>query len=251
MGNLSNNPIDGVGGAHDHFLTTHWTMVLAAGRETTQRSAEALEQLCRGYWYPLYAHVRRQGHGEHEAQDLTQEFFARLLEKNYIGQADRKKGRFRSFLLASLNHFLCNECDKKKALKRGGDRTIISMDDESAEARFQMEPASTLPPDEEFEKQWAVSLLEQTMIRLQTEQRNSGKEALYTALKPYLSAKPEHGEYERMAGSLGMSANAIGVAVKRLRARYRALIKEEVANTVSDPNAVEEEMTHILTALTR
>ncbi len=242
---------DGIGGAREHFLTTHWTMVVAAGEKTSARSLAALETLCQAYWYPLYAHVRRQGFDVHESQDLTQEFFHRLLSKNQLRMVDREKGRFRSFLLASLKHFLCNEWDRRKALKRGGGKAPISLDDEVAEARFQQECSNDLPPDEQFEKAWALALLERAMNRLRAEQGAAGKEAVFDVLKQFLSAKPAHGEYEDLSGELGMTANAIGVTVKRLRLRYRALIEMEVADTVADPGNVAEEMNHVLMALAR
>jgi DNA-directed RNA polymerase specialized sigma24 family protein len=240
-----------MGGAQDHFLTTHWSVVLAAGGDVSARSQVALETLCRAYWYPLYAHVRRQGIETHEAQDLTQGFFARLLENNYLAEVDREKGRFRSFLLAALKHFLCNEWDKQKALKRGGGRTVLSLDDRSAEERFQREPSAELAPDEQFDKAWALALLEQAMIRLQAEQVAAGREAAFTVLKRYLAARPAHGEYETLTESLGMTANAIGVAVSRLRQRYRELIEAEVANTVSDRGSIADEMRHLLQVLSR
>ncbi len=248
---MADSPDNPVGGRQEHFLTTHWSVVLKAGQTTDGDGAEALESLCRAYWYPLYAHVRRQGFDPHEAQDMTQEFFARMLEKKYLRQVDREKGRFRSFLLASLKHFLCNERDRKNALKRGGGRTVVSFDEEGAEERFKHEGAQDLPPDEQFERAWALAIMEQAMMRLLVEQRDAGKADLFEALKPYLSAKPDHGEYERLASRLKLTANAIGVTVKRLRGRYRELIQSEVANTVSDPSAVADEMNHVFMALTR
>lgn len=226
-------------------------MVLAAGNATSRQSAEALETLCRAYWHPLYAHVRRQGIAVHEAQDLTQGFFSRLLQRNALVQVSPEKGRFRSFLLASLKHFLCDEWDKKKALKRGGGKQIVSMDAVSTENRFQLEASADLQPDEQFEKSWALSLLDRALAGLRAEQRASGKEASFDVLKPFLSEKPARGEYEKLTEKLGMTANAIGVAVKRLRQRYRELIKLEVAHTVSDPKAIDDEMTHVLQALAR
>jgi len=248
---MSQSPDKPAGGRQEHFLTTHWTVVLKAGQTSDEDAAAALESLCRSYWYPLYAHVRRQGFDPHEAQDLTQEFFARMLEKNYLRQVDREKGRFRSFLLASLKHFLCNERDRKNALKRGGGRTVVSFDEDFAEERFQHEGAQELAPDEQFERSWALSIMEQAMMGLLAEQRAKGKAKQFEALKPYLSAKPDRGEYERLAIRLNLTANAIGVAVNRLRGRYRELIQAEVANTVSDPSVVSDEMNHVFMALTR
>ncbi len=235
----------------EHFITTQWTAIVAAGADETSVSSVALEELCRSYWFPLYSHVRRKGHSEDEAKDLTQEFFAVLLEKNYVGQANRDKGKFRSFLLASLNHFLCNEWDKKKALKRGGDRTFLSLDDDSAEERFQLTHSSELSPEEEFDKSWAIAVLEHAMIGLEKELLAAGKEETFAQLKPFLSTKPAKGEYEQLAPKIGMTANAIGVAVKRLRERYRSLIRAEIANTLTDTGSVEDEMSHLFLTLAR
>src|SRR5437868_2500654 len=167
------------------FTTTHWSVVIAAGESGSPRAEAALEKLCRTYWYPLYAYVRRQGHGPHDAQDLTQGFFARLLEKNYLGVVEREKGKFRSFLLAALNHFLANERDRMNAAKRGGGKPLISLDD-TAENLFSLEPASNLSPEMTFEKQWATTLLEQAFSRVREEFVAAGKGPLFDRLKGFL-----------------------------------------------------------------
>src|SRR6266404_3200449 len=166
----------GVPDKAEWFTATHWSVVLMAGQASSPQAAEALERLCRTYWYPLYAYVRRQGHAPHDAQDLTQEFFARLLARNYLATVGREKGRFRSFLLAALNHFMADERDRAKAAKRGGGKALISLDEEDAETRYQADMASPLSPDKIFEKRWATTLLEQAFTRLRDESVAGGKE---------------------------------------------------------------------------
>src|ERR1043165_9253258 len=165
----SDPPPDTVPAGAANFAVTHWSVVLAAGRNDTVRARDALEKLCRAYWFPIYAFVRRQGHGPHDAQDLTQEFFARLLEKNYLGDVDRAKGRFRSFLLASLKHFLANEWDKAQAEKRGGGQTLIPINPRDAETQYGVEPAHELTAEKIFERRWALTLLDQVLDRLRAE----------------------------------------------------------------------------------
>src|SRR6266576_877018 len=171
------------------FATTHWSVVLAAGQTNTPRSTEALEELCRTYWYPLYAFVRRKGHSSHDAQDLTQAFFARLLEKNYVAQADRERGRFRTYLLASLTHFLADEWDKTRRLKRGGGRELISFDAASAEERYRLEPVDQLDAAKLYERRWVTTLFDKVLARLENEFRDSGKDGLFSQLKGSLLAE--------------------------------------------------------------
>ena len=194
------------------FATTRWTVVLKAGRSDTTQARAALSRLCQTYWYPLYAYVRRQGHRPHDAQDLTQEFFARLLEKNYLGAVDRSKGKFRSFLLSSLKHFLANEWDKAKALKRGGGQTFISINDPSAETRYCLEPADTLSADKIFERRWALTLLEQVLARLREEHVATGKAALFDLLKECLTGDRSSLPYVELGNKVGMSEGAVKVA---------------------------------------
>src|SRR5947208_12240797 len=231
------------------FATTHWSVVLAAGESASPEAEAALQKLCRTYWYPLYAYVRRRGHSPHDAQDLTQGFFARLLEKNWVGAADREKGKFRSFLLSVLNHYLGDERDRANAAKRGGGQVLISLDEQTAENLLSQEPASYLSPEKEFEKRWAAALLQQAMTRLREEFETAGKGRTFDQLKLFLEGEASSGDYGAMAAGLGMSANAIAVAVHRLRQRYRELVRIEVANTVGSPDEVEEEMRHLFSVL--
>lgn len=218
------------------FEPTRWSVVVTAGRGHHR----ALEELCRAYWFPLYAYVRRRGHLAHEAEDLTQEFFARLLAKNYLAHVEREKGKFRSFLLAALNHFLANEWDKARAQKRGGRFTFISAD---SETRYRAEPADELSPDKLLDRQWAIALLEQVLARLAAEQP-----AGFEHLKPYLTAGGETIPYAGLAGKLGTTEGAVKVAVHRLRKRYRQLLREEIAHTVASPTEVDEEIRHLFAA---
>src|SRR5438445_1729020 len=177
------------------FATTHWSVVLTAGQNSSPQAAEALEKLCRTYWYPLYAYVRRQGHSPPDAQDLTQEFFARLLARNYLGTVGREKGKFRSFLLAALNHFMADERDRARAAKRGGGKALISLDEEDAETRYQADMASSLPPDKIFEKRWATTLLEQAFSKLREESVAAGKGERFDRLKVFLQEGSDPGDY--------------------------------------------------------
>ena len=219
------------------FTATRWSVVLTAGRGQSC----ALEELCRLYWYPLYAYVRRRGYEAHEAEDLTQEFFARLLAKNYLADVNREKGKFRSFLLASLKHFLANEWDKARAKKRGGGQTLVSLD---AETRYRAEPADELSADKLLDRQWALALLEQVLARLEVETDATQ----FAALKPFLTADKEAIPYADVAGQLGTSEGAVKVAVHRLRQRYRALLREEISHTVASAAEVEDEIRHLFAA---
>ncbi len=229
------------------FTTTHWSVVLAARQNSSPAGGAALEQLCRTYWYPLYAYIRRQGYSPDDAQDLTQGFFARLLERNYLASVGPEKGKFRSFLLASLNHFLCDEHDRANAAKRGGGELPISL--EMAENLLAAEPTSGLPPDKEFEKRWATVLLQETFGRLKAEFEQSGRGATFERLKPFLEQGVGRGAYLEVADELKMSANAVAAAVRRLRQRYRELVRAEIANTVATPEEVEEELRYLFAVL--
>jgi RNA polymerase sigma-70 factor (ECF subfamily) len=231
------------------FVTTHWSVVMAAGRGDSTRARSALEKLCKNYWYPLYAFVRRLGHGAHDAEDLVQSFFAVCLEKNYLGAADQTKGRFRSFLLLALKRFLANEWDKARTLKRGGTQTTISLDSLTAEQRYALEPAEQLTADKLFERRWALTLLDQVMARLRDEQAASGKLAQFEQIKESITAAGRGTPYAELAARLGTSEGAIKVMVHRLRQRYRELLEAEIANTVSSPEEIEQERRHLLAAL--
>jgi RNA polymerase sigma-70 factor (ECF subfamily) len=231
------------------FVTTHWSVVLAARRSDTTRAQAALARLCQAYWYPLYAYVRRRGYQAHDAQDLTQEFFARLLAQNWLAQADRERGRFRTFLLAALSHFLANEWDKAQAQKRGGAVQIVPLQLDSAETRYGQEPADPLTPEQCFERRWALALLDEVLSALRTEHAAAGTEEIFDALKPCLVGDRQAQPYAALAAKLGMTEGAVKVAVHRLRQRYRQLLREEIANTVANPSEVDEEMHHLFAVL--
>jgi DNA-directed RNA polymerase specialized sigma24 family protein len=228
------------------FRTTHWSVVLAArGGEETQ-AASALETLCRSYWYPLYTFVRRQGHTPEDAEDLTQAFFARLLEKDYLQAASSAKGKFRSFLLMALKRFLADEWDRATALKRGGIHRPIPLDRQSAEDQFRLEPKHELTPERLFERRWAMMVLERARARLREEYVVAGKEALFEQLKGFHSYDETTIAYGDAATGLAMPENTVKSHVRRLRQRYQQLVREEVAQTVSNPVEVEEEIRHLL-----
>jgi RNA polymerase sigma-70 factor (ECF subfamily) len=233
-----------------NFTPTHWSVVLAAaGHSNSTHARDALEKLCRNYWLPIYAFVRRQGHNPHDSQDLTQEFFTRLLERNYLAGVDREKGRFRSFLLASLKHFLANEWDKAKAQKRGGGRVLISIDAALAENSVALEPADVLTADKIFERRWALSLLEQVLRRLREEYARDGKTQQFEQLKPTLTEASRSVPYAEIATRLNTSEGAVKVAVHRLRQRYRELLRAEIADTVANAAEIDDEIRNLFAAL--
>ena len=227
------------------FSTTHWNVVLEAGQEDSPGAAEALERLCQTYWYPLYAFIRRKGHSPSDAQDLTQEFFARFLERKYVALADQSRGKFRTFLLRSLEHFLINEWAKAGAAKRGGAHRPISWDELEAERRYLLEPADGHTPDKLFEKRWALSLLDQVMGQLREEFSERDKRKLFELLKGSIWGEPADATYEEIAGWLGMSESAVKVAGHRMRQRYRELLRAEVAQTVATSAEVDEELRYL------
>jgi RNA polymerase sigma-70 factor (ECF subfamily) len=232
----------------DLFVTTRWTLILQAGRRHTPQSDEALQELCRTYWYPLYAYVRRQGHSREDAEDLTQAFFARLLEKNWLEQLASDKGRFRGFLHAAMKHFLANEWDKSHAQKRGGAVPHLSLDWQSADSTYLLTPAADLSAEKMFDRAWSITLLERVLARLQAEAVADGKEAQFEQLKSFLALGQSAIAYPELAAQLGLSDGAARVAVHRLRKRYRELLREEVAQTLADPTQVEEEMRSLFLA---
>ena len=231
------------------FVTTHWSVVLAAGRSDTTRARAALEQLCRHYWQPLYAYVRRAGHSREAAQDSTQEFFARLLAQNTVARADPERGRFRSFLLASLKHFLANEWEKARAQKRGGGIQFIALEFDTAETRCVQPVAPGDTPDRAFDRQWALALLDVVLGRVRKEYTDGGRDELFVGLKDTLTGGRSEIPYRELGARLGLSEGAVKVAVHRLRQRYRELLREEIANTVAGPEEVEEELKHLFAAL--
>jgi RNA polymerase sigma factor (sigma-70 family) len=231
------------------FVTTHWSVVLTAGRDDTPRARAALEQLCRNYWRPLYAYVRRAGYSREEAEDRTQEFFARLLAHNSVSKADPERGRFRSFLLASLRHFLAHEWERNHARKRGGGAQFIPLDFDTAETACLQPTAPDDTPDRAYDRHWALALLDAVLGRLRQEYRDAGREDLFVGLKDTLSGGRAEIPYRELGARLGLSEGAVKVAAHRLRQRYRDLLREEVANTVAGPGEVEEELRELFGAL--
>lgn len=227
------------------FTTTHWSVVLAARGSPDTGTTAALETLCRTYRYPLYAFVRRQGYGPEDAEDLTQGFFARLLEKDYLGAVNPGKGRFRSFLLAAIRHFLADERDKATAQKRGGGRPLISLDAGQAEERYCLEPSHDWAPDKLFERRWASSLLTSVFDRLADVYAQAGKGELFQVLQEFLAPDVGTTDYASAASRLNMSEGAVRMAVSRLRRRYGELFREEVTHTVADPGEIEDEMRYL------
>jgi len=231
------------------FSTTHWSVILAAGDVASANSREALERLCRTYWYPLYSYLRRRGCDVHQAEDWTQGFFAALLQGHALERANPARGKFRSFLLTCLNHFLADQRDHAQARKRGGGKEIVPLDVEDAETRYRLEPAHDLTPEKLFEKSWALTVLNNAMTHLKAEFRAAGKADLFESLKPYLPAGRGPASYRDVGNRLDMTERAVKVAVHRLRARYRQLVREEVARTVSSPEQVDEEIQELFAAL--
>jgi RNA polymerase sigma-70 factor (ECF subfamily) len=231
------------------FATTHWSVILLAGGAESEDADTALEKLCRSYWYPLYAYVRRKGHDPHDAPDLVQEFFARFLERKYLRHADRNRGRFRTFLLSSLQNFLINEWNKANREKRGGSLRILSLDEGMAEARFASEPAMEQPPDALYDRGWAAILLERAMTALREEFEQSGKQDLFERLKVFVWGEKNALSYGAMATQLGMTEGAVKVAVHRLRQRYGELLRVEVAHTVTTPVEVDEELRYLVSVI--
>jgi RNA polymerase sigma factor (sigma-70 family) len=231
------------------FMTTRWSVVVAAGTGGTPDGREALSKLCQSYWYPLYSFARRRGHSPEDAQDLTQEFLARLLEKNWIGDADRNKGRFRTFLLTAMKHFLSDEWDKARAQKRGGGLVFQSLESHDAESRYSQEPAANESPERTFEVRWALALLEQVVQNLRAEYEREGKTELFAALHPCLVGERTAQPYAELAKSLESSESTVKSAVHRLRQRYRQLLRAEIANTLAAPDDVDEEMRYLFSCL--
>jgi RNA polymerase sigma-70 factor (ECF subfamily) len=244
------NPAD-ASGAPAVFVTTHWSVVLTAARSDSTQAREALGHLCRLYWYPIYYFVRRQGYPVHDAQDLTQEFFARLLEKHWIASADQSRGRFRSFLLMILKRFLAGEWHKAHAQKRSGGPACELLPLDAAETRYSREPADPCTPEDAFEKQWALTLLENVMGRLRADYEQDGRGLLFETLKPCLMGSRESQPYTTLAAALGMSEGAVKVAVHRLRERYRDQLRVAIAGTVAEPGDVDAELKHLFRVLAR
>ncbi len=232
-----------------HFATTHWSVVLKAGRSEAAAAAAALDRLCQGYWFPVYYFIRRKGHDAHEAQDLTQGFFAKLLEKNWLESADPNRGRFRTFLLTAVTRFLANEYDRSRAGKRGGGQAVLSFDAEDAEGRYLLEPASDLTPETLFERQWAHQVLETVLDKLREEFDGGGRAGRFDALKGFLLGDRGQVSYAETAARLGLTESAVKSGIHRLRQRYGALLREEIAQTVETSAEIETEIAHLLNIL--
>jgi RNA polymerase sigma-70 factor (ECF subfamily) len=223
--------------------------VLAAGKSSSANQKQALEALCQSYWFPLYAFLRRRGYDTHQAEDYTQGFFADILEKHDLRAADPERGKFRSFLLATLKHFLSDERDHAHAQKRGGGRKLLSLDFQEAESQYHFEPADRLSPERLFEKSWALTVLERTMASLRADSARRGKEDVFDHLKVYLTTEKDEIPYKDMAEELDMTEGSIRVAVHRLRRQYRKLLRDEIAQTVATEDQIDEEMGCLFTAL--
>ena len=228
------------------FATTHWSVVLAAGDQSSPETEAALSRLCQSYWFPIYAFVRKKGHSPEEAQDLVQEFFAGFLEKNYVAKADRERGRFRCFLMTSMENFLHNQNDRARAQKRHGGRQLISLDQQDAEARYRREPRIETNPARTFEQRWATTLLNTVLTRLQNEFRTSGRSELFDALQAHLWGDSESIGYAQLAERFGLTLANVKVTAHRLRQRYRELLREEIAHTVGSPDQIDDEIQHLM-----
>jgi RNA polymerase sigma-70 factor (ECF subfamily) len=243
------NPTQTSAAGGDIFATTRWTVVLAAGHRGAPQAEIALEELCRTYWYPLYAYVRRHGRSHEDAEDLTQAFFARLLEKNYLEGISSEKGKFRAFLLVAFKRFLANESDRAGAQKRGGGAKPLSLDWQDADTRYQINPADNLSPDKLYDRTWALTILERVITRLRDENIAEGKGKLYEHLKGFLMMGKGDIPYATTAAALEMSEGNVRVSIHRLRRRYRELLRDEITQTLADPAHAEEEMQALFRAL--
>jgi RNA polymerase sigma factor (sigma-70 family) len=230
------------------FVTTHWSQVLLAADQHLPNSAQALERLCQSYWPPLYCYLRRDGRSSHEAEDLTQAFFARLLERNTLAMANPERGRFRNFLLSALKNFVINEWRSQHTQKKGGQFQILSLDAQASEGYYVAEPGDHLTPDVLFDKHWALTVIERAMDRLRGEYAAIGKADLFEDLKSFLVAK-KGTPHAELATKHGIPAGTIGVIIHRLRQRYATLLREEIATTVNDPSEIDDEIRHLIAAL--
>jgi RNA polymerase sigma-70 factor (ECF subfamily) len=228
------------------FTTTHWSIVLHAQDPASPEAKEALERLCRAYWYPLYVFVRRQGYDDAAAKDLTQGFFAKLLEKNYLADVHPEKGRFRSFLMVAIKHFISDHRDKARAQKRGGGRTFVSWDDTSGEDRYRHEPVDLMDAEKLFERRWVLTLMEQAGNRLKEEYRAAGKAELFAQLQLFESGEKDAPSYAEVAPKLNLTESGLRTAVHRMRHRHLELLRLEVAQTVDKPAEVDEEIRYLL-----
>lgn len=228
--------------------TTQWSSIILLKDLKNPEAQIALANLFKKYWTPLYIYVRRKGYNVEDSQDLVQGFFTDLIEKEYLKKADKEKGRFRSFLLSSMNHYLINEWDKKKALKRGGDKIILSLDFEEAEGNYKKEPSSSLSPDKIYERQWVVSLLNMVLDKLKQEFTENGKEQVYEEIKGCMTYEDTDTTYSEIAQKLGMSEGAIKVTIHRARKRFKELLHNEIMQTVANPNEIDDEIRYLFLA---
>ncbi|MFC1794001.1 RNA polymerase sigma factor [Planctomycetota bacterium] len=240
----NSNPAD-----TSRFATTHWSIVLAAGNSSSSQHKQALSSLCQTYWFPLYAYLRRQGHDPQKTEDYIQSFLAYIIEKCALGRADRNRGKFRSFLLASLKNFMRNEWDYTHSQKLGGHKRILSLDTMTAETRYGIEPVDRLSPDKLFERSWAVTILQNALDQLKKESTHAGRTNTFDHLVDYLTGEPDRASYKQIAASLDMTEDAIKSAVYRLRRRYRELVRAEIAHTVANEKQIEDEINDLFSAL--
>jgi RNA polymerase sigma-70 factor (ECF subfamily) len=236
-------------GANSGFAQTRWSVVLLAARTDTVRAEAALGQLCRAYWYPLYAFVRRSGHSAEDAQDLTQEFFSRLLEKNWLAEADPARGRFRSFLLTALKHFLANEWDRSQRLKRGGGQQFVALDAATAEERYALEPRDPATPETLYDRRWALTLLTRAQDRLRAENKAGGEGERYELLEPTLVGERTSLPYAELAVKFGVEETTVKSWVLRMRRRFRLLLREEAGETTGNAEDVDAELAHLFSIL--
>ena len=228
------------------FATTHWSVVLSAGEAEASESSASLERLCRTYWYPLYAFVRRKGYSPEDAEDLTQGFFERLLEKHFLKEVDPALGRFRTFLLTALKHFLANEWDRVKAVKRGGNVKFVPLDSPALEERFCADASGEEPPERRFDRLWAEAVMDRALAALEEEHRTANKVAQFEVFAEFLSRPPEEDEYARVGATLRLNSHAVAVAVSRMRERYQTLIRTEIAHTVANAQEVDAELRYLI-----
>jgi len=233
------------------FTTTHWSVVLAVGDQASPQTQEALARLCQTYWFPIYAFVRKRGYSPEQAQDLTQSFFAAFLEKHHVAKAAPDRGRFRCFLMTSCENFLRNEHDRATAQKRGGGRSLISLDEQDAEQRYLCVPATETDPAKTFEQRWAATLLSNVFTTLQQEFEATGRRALFEALQAHLWGDSDLLPFPQLAERFGLTLSNVKVTAHRLRARYRELLREEIAHTVALPSQIDEEIRHLMNVVSQ